>query len=115
MEEAYEAGKVRAIGVSNFYPDRLIDLCQFAQVVPAVNQVETHVYHQQRTAHKYMKKYGVQHEAWGPFAEGKKGMFTDPVLTQIAQAHGKSPHRSRCASFCRAMWSSFPSPRIRRA
>ena len=90
MEEAYEAGKVRAIGVSNFYPDRLIDLCQFARITPMVNQVETHVYHQQRAAHEYMKKYGVQHEAWGPFAEGKKGMFTDPVLTRIAQAHGKS-------------------------
>ncbi len=89
MEEAYEAGKVRVIGVSNFYPDRLIDLCQFARIMPMVNQVETHVFQQQRNAHEYMKKYGVQHEAWGPFAEGKKGMFTDPVLTQIAQKHGK--------------------------
>ena len=90
MEEAYRAGKLRAIGVSNFYPDRLIDLCQFAEVTPAVNQVETHVYQQQKTAHEYMKKYGVQHEAWGPFAEGKKSCFTNPVLTGIGAKHGKS-------------------------
>ena len=90
MEEAYRAGKLRAIGVSNFYPDRLIDLCQFAEVTPAVNQVETHVYQQQKTAHEYMKKYGVQHEAWGPFAEGKKSCFTNPVLTGMGAKHGKS-------------------------
>ena len=90
MEEAYRAGKLRAIGVSNFYPDRLIDLCQFAEMTPAVNQVETHVYQQQKTAHEYMKKYGVQHEAWGPFAEGKKSCFTNPVLTSIGAKHGKS-------------------------
>ena len=90
MEEAYRAGKLRAIGVSNFYPDRLIDLCQFAEMTPAVNQVETHVYQQQKTAHEYMKKYGVQHEAWGPFAEGKKSCFTNPVLTGIGAKHGKN-------------------------
>ena len=90
MEEACRAGKLRAIGVSNFYPDRLIDLCQFAEMTPAVNQVETHVYQQQKTAHEYMKKYGVQHEAWGPFAEGKKSCFTNPVLTGIGAKHGKS-------------------------
>ena len=90
MEEAYRAGKLRAIGVSNFYPDRLIDLCQFAEMTPAVNQVETHVYQQQKTAHEYMKKYGVQHEAWGPFAEGKKSCVTNPVLTGIGAKHGKS-------------------------
>ena len=90
MEEAYRAGKLRAIGVSNFYPDRLIDLWQFAEMTPAVNQVETHVYQQQKTAHEYMKKYGVQHEAWGPFAEGKKNCFTNPVLVGIGEKHGKS-------------------------
>ena len=90
MEEAYKAGKLRAIGVSNFYPDRLIDLCQFAEVAPMVNQVETHVFQQQKTAHEYMKKYGVQHEAWGPFAEGKKSCFTNPVLVEIGQNHGKT-------------------------
>lgn len=90
MEEAYRAGKLRAIGVSNFYPDRLIDLCQFAEVTPAVNQVETHVFQQQRTAHAYMKKYGVQHESWGPFAEGRRDFFTNPVLTEIGEKYGKT-------------------------
>lgn len=90
MEEAYRAGKLRAIGVSNFYPDRLIDLCQFAEVTPAVNQVETHVFQQQKTAHEYMKKHGVQHESWGPFAEGRKDFFTNPVLTEIGVKYGKS-------------------------
>lgn len=75
MEEAYRAGKIRAIGVSNFYPDRLIDLCQFVEITPAVNQVETHVFQQQKTAHEIMKKYNVQHESWGPFAEGRKDFF----------------------------------------
>ena len=91
MEEAYHAGKLRAIGVSNFYPDRLIDLCQFAETTPAVNQVETHVFQQQRTAHDYMKKYGVQHESWGPFAEGRKDFFTNPTLVEIGAKYGKSP------------------------
>ena len=90
MEEAYKAGKLRAIGVSNFYPDRLIDLCQFAEVTPAVNQVETHVFQQQAKAHEYMKKYGVQHESWGPFAEGRKDFFNNPVLNEIGGKYGKS-------------------------
>ena len=90
MEDAARAGKLRAIGVSNFYPDRLIDICQFAEVTPAVNQVETHVFQQQRVAHQYMEKYGVQHESWGPFAEGRKDFFTNPVLTQIGEKYGKS-------------------------
>lgn len=90
MEEAYHAGKLRAIGVSNFYPDRLIDLCQFVEVTPAVNQVETHVFQQQKTAHEYMEKYGVQHESWGPFAEGRKDIFTNPVLTEIGAKYGKT-------------------------
>lgn len=90
MKEAYKAGKLLAIGVSNFYPDRLIDLCQFTEVTPAVNQVETHVFQQQKTAHEYMKKYGVQHESWGPFAEGRKDFFTNPKLTEIGARYGKS-------------------------
>ena len=90
MEEAYRAGKLRAIGVSNFYPDRLIDLCQFAEITPAVNQVETHVFQQQRKAHEIMQKYGVQHESWGPFAEGRNDFFRNPVLNQVGAAHGKS-------------------------
>lgn len=90
MEKAYRDGKVRAIGVSNFYPDRLIDLCSFAEVKPAVNQVETHVFCQQKKAREVMKRHGVQTESWGPFAEGKNGLFTNPVLQEIAAAHGKS-------------------------
>ena len=90
MEDAVRAGKARAIGVSNFYPDRLIDLYNFCSVKPAVNQVETHVFFQQKKAHEVMKKLGVQHESWGPFAEGKNGLFTDPVLKEIAGAKGKS-------------------------
>lgn len=90
MEEAYKAGKLRAIGVSNFYPDRLIDICQFADVVPAVNQVETHVFQQQKKAHEIMDKYGVKHESWGPFAEGRKDYFTNPVLVEIGKKYGKT-------------------------
>ena len=90
MEEAYKVGYLRAIGVSNFYPDRLVDLCRFVEVTPAVNQVETHVFNQQKTAHEYMKKYGVQHESWGSFAEGRKDFFTNPVLTEIGARYGKT-------------------------
>lgn len=90
MEEAYKAGKLRAIGVSNFYPDRFIDICQFVDVVPAVNQVETHVFQQQHKAHEIMDKYGVKHESWGPFAEGGKDYFSNPVLTEIGKKYGKS-------------------------
>ena len=90
MEEAYKVGYLRAIGVSNFYPDRLVDLCRFVEMTPAVNQVETHVFNQQKTAHEYMKKYGVQHESWGPFAEGRKDFFTNPVLTEIGARYGKT-------------------------
>lgn len=90
MEEAYKAGYVRAIGVSNFYPDRLVDLCQFVEVTPAVNQVETHVFQQQEKAHEIMKKYDVQHESWGPFAEGRKDFFSNPVLNEIGKKYNKS-------------------------
>lgn len=90
LEKAYKAGKLRAIGVSNFYPDRLIDLCQFVEVTPAVNQVETHVFQQQKAAHEYMVKYHVQHESWGPFAEGRKDFFTNPTLVEIGEKYGKS-------------------------
>ena len=90
LEEAYRTGKARAIGVSNFYPDRLIDLCQFVEVQPAVNQVETHVFHQQIKAHEVMDKYGVQHESWGPFAEGRKDFFGNPVLNEIGKKYRKS-------------------------
>lgn len=90
MEEAYKAGKLRAIGVSNFYPDRYIDLASFVEVKPAVNQIETHVFHQQRTAHDYLVKYGAQHMAWAPFAKGKNGMFTNETLIEVAKKHDKT-------------------------
>lgn len=90
MTEAYKDGKVRAIGVSNFYPDRLIDLCHFQEVTPAVNQIETHPFHQQKLAQEIMKKYGVQHESWAPFAEGRKGIFTNSILKSIGEKYGKS-------------------------
>ena len=90
LEELYEEGKVRAIGVSNFYPDRLVDLASFAKIAPMVNQVETHPLNQQIEAHEWMKKYHVQHEAWAPFGEGRGNMFTNPLLQAIADAHHKS-------------------------
>ena len=90
MEEANKEGWIRAIGVSNFYPDRLVDLCNFVEIKPAVNQVETHVFHQQKQAHEYMEKYGVRHESWGPFAEGRKDFFTNSVLVKVGEKHHKS-------------------------
>ena len=90
MEEAYKDGKLRAIGVSNFFADRLIDLCHNVEVMPAVNQVETHVFHQQAELHAIMDKYGVVHESWGPFAEGRKDFFTHPGLQRIGAAHHKT-------------------------
>ena len=90
MEEAYKSGKARAIGVSNFYPDRFIDLANFCEVVPAVNQVETHVFQQQKTAKDVMKKYNTQIESWGPFAEGKNDYFNNPVLKETGAKYGKS-------------------------
>ena len=90
MEEAYKEGKVRAIGVSNFYPDRYIDIHHFAEIKPAVNQVETHVFQQQKIAKEYLKKNGTQIESWGPFAEGKNDYFNNPVLKEIGASHGKS-------------------------
>ena len=90
MEELYKAGRLRAIGVSNFAPDRYVDLQHFAAVKPAVNQIETHVYQQQKTAREYLKKYGCQIESWGPFAEGRRDIFTNPVLTKIGAKYGKT-------------------------
>ena len=90
MEEAYRAGKLRAIGVCNCYPNRLADICETVDVMPAVNQVELHPFFQQENALSLMKEYGVHPEAWGPFAEGKHGIFTHPVLAAIGQKYGKS-------------------------
>ena len=90
MEEAYKAGKLRAIGVCNCYPQILADICETVEVKPAVDQVELHPFFQQENALALMKEYGVHPEAWGPFAEGNHGIFTHPVLTQIGQKYGKS-------------------------
>ena len=90
MERAYREGKVRAIGVSNFYPDRFIDLQEHVEIKPAVNQVETHVFNQQIEADKYLKKYGCQIMSWGPFAEGRNNFFSNPVLQEIGKVHDKS-------------------------
>lgn len=90
MEELYKEGIVKAIGVCNFYPERLTDLCLTANVMPAVNQVELHPFFQQESALLVMKEFGVQPQAWGPLAEGKHGIFTDPMLTEIAEKYKKS-------------------------
>ena len=90
MTELYKEGKIRAIGCSNMYPDRLTDLCENFDVIPAVNQVELHPFFQQEDAIKNMKNYGVTPEAWGPFAEGRHDIFKNPVLTQIAATHEKT-------------------------
>ena len=90
MEEAYKAGKLRAIGVCNCYPHVLADICETVAVKPAVNQVELHPFFQQENALALMRGYGVHPEAWGPFAEGNHGIFTHPVLTAIGQKYGKS-------------------------
>lgn len=90
LEELYEEGRVRAIGVSNFYPDRLVDIVSFAKIKPMVNQVETHPFNQQKLAKEYMDKYQVQIEAWAPFGEGRGGLFENPVLTSIGRKYGKT-------------------------
>ncbi|HIW43295.1 MAG TPA: aldo/keto reductase [Candidatus Mediterraneibacter vanvlietii] len=90
MEEAYKEGKLRAIGVCNFYPARLADFCETVEVKPAVNQVELHPFFQQENALELMKEYGVVPEAWGPFAEGNHGIFTHPVLAKIGEKYGRS-------------------------
>ena len=90
LENLNKEGLSRAVGVSNFYPDRLVDLILHNEITPAVNQVETHPFHQQVEAQKVMQEYNVQIESWGPFAEGKNDLFTNPTLTAIAEEHGRS-------------------------
>lgn len=90
MEELYSAGRVRAIGVCNFEPDRLLDLCHNVRVIPAVNQIEMHPYTRQSEAVRIMGELGVQMEAWGPLSEGRNGLFTDEILTGIGRKYGKS-------------------------
>lgn len=90
LEDLYEEGKLRAIGVSNFYPDRLVDIASFVKIPPMVNQVETHVLNQQTVAKEWMDKYQVQIEAWAPFGEGRGDLFENPVLAKIGEKYGKS-------------------------
>lgn len=90
LEELYDEGKIRAIGISNFYPDRMVDIASFARIRPMVNQVEVHPYNQQTIAKEYMDKYSVHIEAWAPFGEGRGDMFSNPVLSEIATKYNKS-------------------------
>lgn len=90
MERAYKEGKIKAIGVSNFYPDRFIDIANFVQIPPMVNQVETHVFMQQKKAHEVMQKYSCIHESWGPFAEGRKDFFNNKTLVEIGKKYCKT-------------------------
>ena len=91
LEELYEAGKIRAIGISNFYADRMVDFASFNRIKPMVNQVETHIFDQQKTAKEWMDKYGIQIEAWAPFGEGRGSIFENPVIADIAAKHRKTP------------------------
>ncbi|MDE6868421.1 MAG: aldo/keto reductase [Clostridia bacterium] len=90
LEDLYAQGIIRAIGISNFYPDRMVDICSFARIAPMVNQVETHPHNQQIEAQKWMEKYGVQIEAWAPFGEGRGGLFTDETIAKIAAKYNKT-------------------------
>ena len=91
LEELYQEGRVRAIGVCNFMPDRLLDLCYNAKILPQINQIERHPHYQRAEELSLMRELKIQPEAWAPFAEGLKGMFTEPVLRKIAEKHGKTP------------------------
>ena len=86
----HRAGKNRAIGISNFYPDRVVDFVLHNEIVPAVNQIEIHPFHQQAEAEALLREHGIQTEAWGPFAEGKNGLFENDLLRSIGERHGKS-------------------------
>lgn len=90
LEDLYDEGKLRAIGVSNFYPDRLVDLASFTRIPPMVNQIETHVLNQRKEDNEWMSKYHVAHEAWAPFGEGRGGLFDNEVLKQIGEKYGKT-------------------------
>ena len=90
MEELHRAGKIKAIGISHFYPDRVVDFVIHNEMVPAVNQIEIHPFHQQTEAHALLQEHGIQAEAWGPFAEGKNGLFQNEVLASIGSKYGKS-------------------------
>ena len=91
LEELYEEGKIRAIGISNFYADRMVDFASFNRIKPVINQVEVHIFNQQKNAKEWADKYGIQLEAWAPFGEGRGGTFENPVIGEIAAKYGKTP------------------------
>lgn len=91
LEDLYEEGKIRAIGISNFYVDRMVDFAAFNRIKPMVNQVETHIFNQQKEMKEYADKYDIQLEAWAPFGEGRGGTFDNPVIAEIGQKYGKTP------------------------
>lgn len=91
LEELYDEGKLRAIGISNFYVDRMVDFASFNRIPPMVNQVEVHIFNQQKTSKEWAEKYGIQLEAWAPFGEGRGGTFGHPVIADIAKKYGKTP------------------------
>lgn len=90
MEELYKEGKIKAIGISNFYPDRMVDITSFAKIKPMVNQIEIHPHYQQTEAIKWNKKYGLQVKAWAPFGEGRGGLFGNEILKNIGNKYGKT-------------------------
>jgi 2,5-diketo-D-gluconate reductase A len=90
LEELYEAGKLRAIGISNYYPDRMVEFANFNRIKPMVNQIETHIFDQQKVSKEWADKYSIQLEAWAPFGEGRGGTFENPVIADIAAKHGKT-------------------------
>ena len=90
LEDLYDEGKIRAVGISNFYPDRMVDIASFSRIKPMVNQIEIHPHNQQNSAKEWNEKYGVQLEAWAPFGEGRGGMFDLPVLKSIGEKYGKT-------------------------
>ncbi len=91
LEELNKSGKIRAIGVSNFYPDRLADLIEFNEIIPAINQIETHPFFQRNVDRKTMDEYGVVHQSWAPFAEGRNNLFGNETLLKIGNKYGKTP------------------------
>ena len=91
LEEMYDEGKIRAIGISNFYVDRMVDFASFNRIKPMVNQVETHIFNQQKNLKEWADKYGIQLEAWAPFGEGRGGTFDNPVIAKIAEKYQKTP------------------------
>ena len=110
MQDLYKQGLIKAIGVSNFYPDRLVDLVDHNEVTPAVNQIETHPFFQRQDYQQLMRERGIQLESWGPFAEGRNNLFSDPTSARSAPPTASRWRRSCCGGSSSARSSSSPSP-----